>query len=123
MPKEVEEIGLKDEFVHLMEEVKDFYDELCAEGEYAAAEYVPVMASVIRHVVTKDPVQCFYEAKLRTQPAGIDSYRLIAQQEIKQLLELIPVFKGLIPFDDNYHDLGRLDETVRMKIARNKPKI
>ncbi len=120
MPKEVEEIGLKDEFVKLMHEVKDFYNELIEAGHYAAAEYVPVMANVIRHVATKDPVQCFYEAKLRAQPAGIDSYRSIAQQEIKQLLDEMPVFKGLVPYDDRYYELGRLYETVSMKIRKHK---
>ncbi|MBW2968119.1 FAD-dependent thymidylate synthase [Candidatus Woesearchaeota archaeon] len=122
MPKEVEEIGLKDEFVTLMVEVKQFYDLLRKEGHPAAAQYVPVMANVIRHVTTKDVVQCFYEAKLRAQPAGIDSYRSIAQQEISQILEVMPVFKGLIPYDEAYYELGRLPETVNGKIRRYKPK-
>ncbi len=115
MPKEIEEIGMKDEFVAMMHEVKEVYDLFRKEGMHSAAEYVPVMANVIRHVATKDPVQCFYEAGLRTQPAGIDSYRSIAQQEINKLLELMPVFQGLIPFDNEYHELGRLPETIRME--------
>ncbi len=122
MPEEVEEIGLKQDFVGLMVEVKQFYDFLRKEGQPAASQYVPVMANVIRHVATKDVVQCFYEAKLRAQPAGIDSYRSIAQQEISQLLEVMPVFKGLIPYDDEYYELGRLTETVNGKINRVKQK-
>ncbi|MFH1668732.1 MAG: FAD-dependent thymidylate synthase [Candidatus Woesearchaeota archaeon] len=119
MPKEVAEIGLKAEFVTLMNEVKNVYDMMCEEG-IAAAEYVPVMANVLRHVVTKDPVQCFYEAKLRAQPAGIDSYRSIAQQEITQLLDVMPVFKGLVPYDAEYYNLGRLEETVNGKLRKHK---
>ncbi|MFC1741411.1 FAD-dependent thymidylate synthase [Nanoarchaeota archaeon] len=120
MPKEVAEIGHDKEFVELMGEVKKVYDLFIKEGMHGAAEYVPVMANVLRHVVTKDVVQCFYEAKLRAQPAGIDSYRWIAQQEIKQLLEMMPVFKGLVPYDDKYYDLGRLHETMNMKIRKHK---
>ncbi|MBW2971713.1 FAD-dependent thymidylate synthase [Candidatus Woesearchaeota archaeon] len=123
MPKEIDEIGMKAEFVAIMHDVKEVYDTLKKEGMHAAAEYVPVMANVLRHVSTKDPVQCFYEAGLRTQPAGIDSYRSIAQQEIRKLLEMMPVFKGLVPFDDTYHDLGRLPETVRMEIDHFRDQI
>jgi len=120
LPEEFIEIGMKKEFVELMQDVKDFTDTLRNDGYHEAVQYFPVMANVIRHVTTKDPVQCFYEAKLRTQPAGIDSYRLIAQQEIKQLLDIMPVFKGLIPYDDNYYELGRMPETVNMKVRRYK---
>jgi hypothetical protein len=120
MPKEIEEIGLKAEFEEVMKEIKQFYDKLCIENRYAVAEYIPVMANVLRHVSTKDCVQCFYEAKLRTQAAGIDSYRSICQQEIKQLLDIMPVFKGLIPFDDNHYHLGRLPETVNIFINSYK---
>lgn len=123
MPNEIAEIDMEEEFVSMMQEVKEVYELFKKDGLHAAAEYVPVMANVIRHVATKDPVQCFYEAKLRTQPAGIDSYRSIAQQEIKKLLKLMPVFNGLVPFDDNYYDLGRLPETTRMVIDRYKKKI
>ncbi|MBU2561610.1 MAG: FAD-dependent thymidylate synthase [Nanoarchaeota archaeon] len=123
MPKEIEEIGMKPEFVAMMHEVKEVYDLFKKEGMHAAAEYVPVMANVLRHVATKEPVQCFYEAGLRTQPAGIDSYRSIAQQEIRKLLELMPVFQGLVPFDDEYYDLGRLPETIRMEIDYFKEQI
>jgi thymidylate synthase ThyX len=122
MPKEIEEIGMKDEFVTILCEVKEVYDLFRRDGLYGASQYVAVMANILRHVTTKDPVQCFYEAKLRTQPAGIDSYRSIANQEIKQLLEILPVFKGLVQYDDKYYDLGRLPETVNMKIRRHKEK-
>ncbi len=123
MPKEIAEMGMEEEFVSMMQEVKEVYELFKKDGLHAAAEYVPVMANVIRHITTKDPVQCFYEAKLRSQPAGIDSYRSIAQQEIKKLIELMPVFDGLVPFDNNYYDLGRLPETTRMVTDRYKKKI
>jgi thymidylate synthase ThyX len=123
MPKEIAEIGMEREFTAMMNEVKALYDQMRRDGMHAAAEYVPVMANVLRHISTKDVVQCFYEAGLRTQPAGIDSYRSIAQQEIHQVLDLMPVFNGLIPFDDTYHDLGRLPEAVRMEVDDQRKKM
>jgi thymidylate synthase ThyX len=122
MPKEVAEIGLGSEFVIMMHEVKAMYDAIRAEGMYGAAEYVPVMANVLRHVTTKDVVQCLYEGPLRTQPAGIDSYRSIVQKEIRQLVELMPAFEGLIPYDLNYYELGRLPELVNGKVRQQKAK-
>ncbi|MBW2965269.1 FAD-dependent thymidylate synthase, partial [Candidatus Woesearchaeota archaeon] len=122
MPKEVKEIGLESEFVSVMNDVKALYDEMISKGMYSAAQYVPVMANTLRHVVTKDVVQCFYEAKLRSQPAGIDSYRTIAIQEIEQLLDKMPAFKGLVPYTSEYHDLGRLPEAIRICADRYKAK-
>ncbi|MEK6897965.1 MAG: FAD-dependent thymidylate synthase [Nanoarchaeota archaeon] len=118
MPKEIGEIGLEKEFVHLMYEVKELHDELRTKHFHEAAEYVPVMANLVRHVVTMDPVQAFYQAKLRTQPAGAETYRGIARQEIKQVLELMPSFKGFVEFDNNDYVLNRLPEAVNGVIER-----
>jgi hypothetical protein len=103
-----------------MERVRALSDDLRLAGYHEAAEYVPVMANTIRHVVTKDPTQCFYEAGLRTQPAGADSYREIARQEIVQVLEVMPAFKGLIPYDAEHYPLNRLPEQVNGFVRREK---
>ena len=112
VPKEITEIGRASEFTNMMHEVKQVHEFLKAEVNPWVAEYATVMANVVRHVVTKDATQQFYEGGLRTVPQGIDSYRKIVQQEMKQTLELMPSFKGLVAWDDKYYDLGRLDETV-----------
>ncbi len=122
MPSEIAEIGLGDEFRGLMGEVKQFYEKLESHGLRSIAEYVPLMANLIRHVTTKDPVQCFYEAKLRTQPAGNDSYRNIAQQEIKQVLEAMPSFENFVERDMNYYPLNRLPEAVKGYIEKEESK-
>lgn len=120
MPSEVGEVGFEKEFFQLMNEVRDFSQKLIQAGHRTAAEYVPVMANTIRHVTTKDPVQMMYEAQLRTVPAGIDSYRLIIQQETEQVLQLMPSFRGLVDVDNNYYPLGRLDEAVKGNIRKHK---
>ena len=122
MPPEIAEIGLEKEFVQLMFEVRDFYQKLVQAGHRSAAEYVPVMANTIRHVTTKDPVQMMYEAKLRTVPGGIDSYRAIIQQETEQVLQLMPSFRGLVEVDNSYYPLGRLAEAVKGTIRKVKTK-
>ncbi len=120
MPKEIAEIGLDGEYKALMLEVKQVYDDF-SKGEFPfAAEYIPVMANVLRHFAQADPVQKFYEAKLRTQPAGIDSYRSIMIQETEALLKHLPAFKGLVEYDNNNYILGRLPEMVRRKIEKAK---
>lgn len=122
MPVEVAEVGMGQEFTSLMHEVKEFQDKLIQAGQRSAAEYVPVMANTIRQITTKDPVQQMYEAKLRTVPAGIDSYRDIVQQETEQMLKLMPSFRRLIEVDNNYYSLGRLHETVKGTIRKEKEK-
>ncbi|HLD97752.1 MAG TPA: FAD-dependent thymidylate synthase [Candidatus Nanoarchaeia archaeon] len=112
MPEEVAEVGLESEFELAMLKTKQIYDDLIKRGEYVAAEYIPVMANLVRHVVTKDPVQCMYEAKLRSQSAGADSYRSIAIQEIEQVLDIMPAFRGLVEFDKGVYPLNRLPEKV-----------
>ncbi len=118
MPKEVGEIKLDEDYVNLMNEVKELYDDVKREGLHGAAEYVPLMANLVRHVTTMDPVQAFYQAKLRAQPAGADSYRSIARSEIKQILGVMPAFDGLVEFDDNEYPLNRLPEAVQGTIDR-----
>ena len=126
MPKEIGEIGMGPEFHNMMWEVKDVHEYLKSELNPWVAEYATVMANVVRHVTTKEPVQQFYEAGLRTVPQGIDSYRKISQQETEQMLNLIPSLRGLVKWDEGYYNLGRLDETVngyiknQLKKAENK---
>ena len=118
MLKEIESVGLAKGYMQIMEKVKDVYLQLKNEGYEYAAEYALSMGNMVRHVTTKDPVQGFYEAKLRTQAAGIDGYRKIAQDEIKIMLKHMPSFEGLVSFDDNYYPLGRLEETVNNIIRK-----
>ena len=120
LPKEFRAIGMEKEFIQRLEEVKELNVELREAGHEFAAEHCTVMANLIIHLVTKDPTQCFYEAELRTQPAGIDSYRKIAQDEIKIVLEHMPSFKGLVKFDDNNYPLGRLEDSVLRIIREGK---
>ncbi|RMD45878.1 hypothetical protein D6829_01040 [Candidatus Pacearchaeota archaeon] len=121
MPEEISflEGGLDEDFEKVLKEVKDLHDDLKNEEMHSAAQYVPVMANLIEHVVTMDPNQLFYQAKLRCQPAGADSYRKIALQEIEQGLEHLPAFRGLIDFDSTpKYPLNRLVEAVNGKIRR-----
>jgi thymidylate synthase ThyX len=113
MPPEIAEIGLEKEFIGLMGEVKTLYNQMLDAGLNSAAEYLPVMANRIRHVVTEDLAQVAYVAGLRTQPAGHDSYRAIAIQETEQALTLLPAFRDLITFDSKEtYTLGRLEEHI-----------
>lgn len=122
VPQEIKEIGLEGRFVDRMNAGKKLHDDLIAAGLPAVAEYTPAMANIIRHVVTKDPVQEFYEAKLRAQAAGIDSYRTIAHQEIEAALELMPAFKGLVDYDPAKYALNRLPEKTRGYIRGRQKK-
>jgi thymidylate synthase ThyX len=122
MPSEIAEIGMEKEFIHAMHLVLEVHELIAKQVSPFVAEYVPVMGNMIYQVTTRDPVQQFYEARLRTIPAGIDSYRSIAQQEMKQTLNLLPAFKGLVKWDEEYYDLGRLDETVNGHIREQLKK-
>lgn len=123
MPPEIEEVGFGDRFREVIDEAYNLHGALSEAGFLHAADYVALMAHSVRHVTTKDPVQCFYEARLRTQPAGIDSYRKVEALEIEQALDHLPAFRGLIPFDSNYYPLNRLPERIdaTIKANRNRP--
>lgn len=125
MPREIFELGndLPPRYFKAMEEVRKLHDDLKGEGLHSAAQYAPVMANLITHVVTMDPNQLFYQAKLRGQAAGADSYRTIALQEMEQGLEKMPAFEGLIEYDSTpYYPLNRLPEAVNGAIKRAKEK-
>ena len=116
MPPEVAELGLEGRFVDLMHQIKELHDKIKKEDLHSAAEYIPVMANVIRHVTTKDPVQCFYEAKLRAQPAGAPSYRTIAIAEARIVEEHMPAFRGLLNYDTKDYPINRLPDAVKKTI-------
>lgn len=120
MPPEFKEIGMEDEFIQRMNEVKSLYDVTYKMFSPFVAEYVTTMANVIRHVTTKDFTQLLYEAPLRTQPAGIDSYRKIMQKEVKLALKELPAFEGLPRADNKYYPLSRLPEGTDGVIAKIK---
>jgi thymidylate synthase ThyX len=119
MQPEIPKIGLEREFRKIMAEVKTLYEQMVDAGLGYVAEYIPVMANTMVQVTTRDPVQQFYEAGLRAQPAGHDNYRSIAIQEIEATLDLLPSFKGLIPYDSKKaHPLGRLVEHIEKSRIR-----
>lgn len=125
MPEEIFELGedLPVRYFKVMEEVKKLHDNLKEEGLHSAAQYAPAMANLITHIVTLDPNQLFYQAKLRAQAAGADSYRTIALQEMQQGLDKLPAFKGLIEYDATpYYPLNRLPEAVNRIIKKTKEK-
>ncbi len=125
MPEEIFELGedLPPRYFKAMEEVRKLHDDLKGEGLHSAAQYAPVMANLITHVVTLDPNQLFYQAKLRAQAAGADSYRTIALQEIQQGLAKMPAFNGLIEYDGTfYYPLNRLPEAVNGIIKKAQEK-
>jgi thymidylate synthase ThyX len=122
MPEEIREIGLEEEFIDIMNKTKALNEKFKNEGYEYASEYVTVMANVIRHVTTANPRQEFYEAQLRTQPAGIDSYRTIKIMETEQVLELMPAFKELVDYDSTpKYPLGRLPELMREIVKEEIP--
>lgn len=125
MPEEIFELGedLPQRYFSAMEDVRKLHDDLKSEGLHSAAQYAPAMANLITHVVTLDPNQLFYQAKLRGQAAGADSYRTIALQEMQQGLDKLPAFKGLIEYDSTpYYQLNRLPEAVNGIIKKAKEK-
>ena len=120
LPLEIEEVDLADEYLAALNQGLELSNDLKEEDMGAVAEYVPSMGMAIEHLSTEDPAQAFYVAGLRTQPAGAPAYRKIVQEETRQLLDEMPAFDGLVPWDENDYELGRLEETVEVKIREAK---
>ena len=125
MPPEFKDVGLDKEFIKIMNESKQLYDEI-ENSEYSStASYFCLMAHTVRHVITEDPFQALYVANLRTKSSGIDSYRNIAQQEIEQIFMLMPHLKkaydelGMQAYDPvKKYNLPRLDENINANINK-----
>ena len=80
LPDEVVTQGLESDWISIMDDSGELYEEVRDSMGSDLAQYVVPFAYNIRFVMEMNPRQAFHLIELRSQPAGHPAYRSVAQQ-------------------------------------------
>jgi len=119
VPEEVEEAGLRDEWVRVMERSRETHDQIAAGGLLDAAQYAVSMAYRIRFVLQMTAREAMHLAELRSQPQGHPTYRRVAHaihREVSRVHPAIGATFTFMSYDDV--DLERLEAERRTERKR-----
>jgi thymidylate synthase ThyX len=119
VPIDVEEAGLRDEWIRVMDRSKETHDQIAAGGLLDAAQYAVSMAYRIRFVLQMTAREAIHLAELRSQPQGHPTYRRVAQAIHRQIAAVHPAIGEAFTFmsyDDV--DLERLEAERRTEQKR-----
>jgi thymidylate synthase ThyX len=117
-PNELVESGLEKEYHTAMEAAKAAYDTIASELP-EEAQYIVPMAYNIRWYVTTNLRALQWLTELRSISAGHVSYRIVAQQLARRVIEAFPAFERFFKFVDyESYDVGRLEQEVRTEQKR-----
>jgi thymidylate synthase ThyX len=119
VPGDVEEAGLRDEWVRVMERSKETHDQIAAGGLLDAAQYAVSMAYRIRFVMQMTAREAMHLAELRSQPQGHPTYRRVAQAIHQRIADVHPAIGAAFTFM-SYDDveLERLEAERRTERKR-----
>ncbi len=95
IPKEMEETGLRDQYVELMEKAKETFEEISKEFPKEAQYLVP-LAFKKRTLFTWNLRELFWFIRLRSGKEGHESYRKIACQVYDELERVHPLLAKYI---------------------------
>lgn len=113
IPEDILGTSIEKEYCAALEKAKKTYTTICQEFP-EEAQYVVPMAYHIRWYFHFNLRALQWLCELRSSAAGHPSYRLIAQQMAKQVIEACPPFERFFEFVDfQEHDLGRLGQEIR----------
>lgn len=113
VPREIEGSELESRYLEALCKAKDTYDTIAAELPEEAQYSVP-MAFNIRWYFNVNLRALQWLTELRSSPAGHPTYRAIAQELAKQVIERFPAFEPFFRFVDfDGYELGRLGQEQR----------
>lgn len=113
IPDEVLGTELEDPYKDAMEKAKLVYD-LISKELPEEAQYVVPMAYNIRWYFHVNLRALQWLCELRSAPAGHITYRYIAQEMAKQVIDVFPEFERVFKFVDyDGYELGRLGQEIR----------
>lgn len=117
-PTEIVESGLEKEYHAAMEAAKAAYDTIASELP-EEAQYIVPMAYNVRWYITANLRALQWLTELRSISAGHATYRIVAQQLTRRIIEAFPAFERFFKFVDyESYDVGRLDQEVRTEQKR-----
>lgn len=113
VPKELEMSGLEKEYLSAMEAAHAAYETISRELP-EEAQYVVPMAYNIRWYFTINLRALQWLTELRSQGAGHISYRTVAQEMARCVIQACPQFERFLRFVDyDSHSVGRLEQEIR----------
>jgi thymidylate synthase ThyX len=114
IPHEIKDTEMEKQYREAMEEAKKAYDTIASELP-EEAQYVVPMAYNIHWYFHVNLRQLQWLCELRSSPAGHPTYRYIAQEMAKQVIQVFPLFERFFKFVDyEGYELGRLGQEIRI---------
>jgi thymidylate synthase ThyX len=119
VPREVEDAGLRGDWVSAMDASRVTHDAIAAGGLLDVAQYAVSMAYRVRFVMQMTAREAMHLTELRSQPQGHPTYRLVAQEMHRLISEVHPAVGAAFTYlshDDI--DLERLEAERRTHARR-----
>ncbi len=118
MPREINDLGIEDEYKECMEMAKDTSDRIRVQFA-EQSQYVVNFAFRYRYTMRLNLREACHLIELRTVPQGHAEYRRVAQQMLKQIKEVHPTLCSIVKFADmNTYDLERFASETKAEEKR-----
>jgi thymidylate synthase ThyX len=114
VPTEIKDTEMEKEYCDAMDEARRVYERIAGELP-EEAQYVVPMAYNIHWYFHVNLRALQWMCELRSSPAGHPTYRTIAQEMAKQVIQVLPQFERFFKFVDfDGYELGRLGQEIRV---------
>jgi len=123
VPPLVASAGLSKEYARSLESILDLYDEISDRHSSDVAAYLVPMAYRIRYRVQVNARELMHITELRTQPAGHESYRKVAQAMHRLIGNIAGhnlVSEAMSYVDYGDYDLGRLSDERESELKQRQ---
>lgn len=119
IPQEILDTDMEEDYRNVLDKSKTVYDAIAAELPEEAQYIVPMAYNTHWYFhINLRALQWLCE--LRSAPAGHPTYRYIAQEMAKQVIQVFPEFERFFKYVDyDGYELGRLDQEER-KVEKMK---
>lgn len=114
IPSEIKGTEFEEKYCEALDRAKEAYDKIAAAGLAEEGQYIVPMAYNIRWYYKVNLRSLQWLCELRSVPQGHPTYRYIAQEIAKQVVEKFPQFERFLQFVDyDGYELGRLSQEIR----------
>lgn len=121
IPDEILDTPMERPYREAMERARATYERIAVELP-EEAQYVVPMAYHVRWYFHVNLRELEWICELRSQPQGHPSYRFVAQEMARQVIERVPLFESFFKFVDyEGYSLGRLSQEQRK--AQRQPSV
>ena len=106
--------GLMLSYREIMQEIKEFYDEIKIKSGSNAAQYILPMGTLYKMVVSTNLRELVYFSELRSTPQSHPDLRELSIGMVQHFLDKVPESSSIFNFvDRNLYTLGRFDQEYR----------